>query len=276
MSDKNNAPDGVSVEDLQRQLDEANARADRFKGEAGKFKRLSDKFDGIDLDDLKSKAATADKFAGLDEDVIAKAHELAEIAKSEEDKKILKERGIEGLVEHRMRGNMEETSRKMDALQKAADDAERARLDAVSAMREKDFMLEVSAAVEKAKKFNDGVARFVAMDVRPLLKYTDDGRTYLERDGERLLSVEDPTRDMTIEEFVAIEVPKISPALVRKAEGVGAKGSGGGSTSDNPFMDAHRATEQRQIRNSDPARAKRLAQEARDAGKGDQIKAANV
>jgi len=262
MSEEENGP---TVEELSRQLAETEERLKRTQGEAGKNKRLAEKYEGVDLDAYQAAIEQAKTFQGMSEADLEAFNAYRSAARDEEEQKILKQGGIEALVAEKLKSREDHWSQQLNAEREARQAAERERDKAVSQKRNTRLGIDIRDAVSKAGKFREGTDKYISQEVMPFVEWNDEGGYRLVRDGEAMFSPNDVSKDMTIEEFVANEVPIIAPSLLNTPSGVGAKGSGGGQGKANVFINGT-MTQQLALRKENKELAKRLASEARSQG----------
>lgn len=245
-------------------LSSAKEKADRAQQDAGKFKRIADKYDGVDLEEFANLKSQAEQLKGLSEEDLQQFNAFRQAAKDDEEKQILEKGGIDALLERKVSGIKEHFEGVIGNVKEENDSLKFQIGEMKASGRRRDLAIAVRDAVSKAGSFRDGTDRYIMTEVEPFVEYAEDGSMVLRKDGDTMFSHEDVAKPMSIAEFVAKEVPKLAPALLKEGKGVGA-GKPAGLTDENPFITGT-ALEQRKLMVDNPALAKKLADAAKKKG----------
>lgn len=284
----------MTLEELQAQLDaekkareEAQAQVNALTGDLTKAKdsanaleRLKKKAEEAAAE-AAAKAAKVEGLGDLDEATIAAFQTFQKNVATEQEKKAYEEGGIDALVALRLDGQVSPLNKKIDALEGANAALNETNGKLASRIQNMITKGAIDAALVGKTTLNEGMADFIHFTMARFIKWDEETETpYLHNPdtGDDFFEAGNPANRMGMSEFIDTQLHKYAPAAFKPTQGGPGGGSkdGGKDHADNPFMDKSRRTEQRQIRNSDPALAKRLAEAARSAGKGDQVAIAGL
>lgn len=279
----------MTLEELQAQLDaekkareEAQAQVNALTGDltkakdsAGALERLKKKAE----DDARKAAEDLAKFGALgdvDDATLAAFQTFQKNVATEQEKKAYEEGGIDALVALRLDGQISPLNAKIEQLEKVNATLNETVGERDARIRKMITGSAIDQALVGKKTLNEGMGDFIHFTLEKFIDWDDENeQPFLKNPetGDPFFETGDPSKRMGFSEFIDTQLPKIAPAVFKPTHGGHGGGSKGGdkTNEDNPFMDRSRRTEQRQIRNSDPALAKRLAAAARAADRGDQI-----
>ena len=257
------------IDDLTEETKTKDDELEKVKGDAGKFKRIADKYKDVDLEKFHNLEQQAEAFAGLSPEMIDQLKMLQKQAQSEKEKKILEEAGMDALFDHRMAGERQRWEEERKNLLTENEDlkgtlSERDRKDEINSFERRVG----DSFLSHSKMYLEGVGDLATTYALQFSKLDDEGNRYFEIDGEPWRSEEDATKLGSVEEFISTKLPELRPSLLRKPQGTGAQGSGDTTVdlSDNPFATGN-STAQMTMRASDLPKALKLAKDAKAAGK---------
>ena len=247
------------------------------QNEAAANKRMAEKYRDVDLDEYTALQKLKSEVEAATPDELAAFKKLRDSMDSDEDRRAFEDGGMDAWFNRRTAKQQEQYEAKVRGYEQQIEALEKEKLMAVHDKREQALQIEVQRAVVSNQKIVEKMDDFILFKMQPYIKWDGDVLKLIDPlDGLELVSPDDANKPMSVAEFVDTHLPKIAPQAFKPSEGGGARGSGDGRVTDNPFLDARRLGDQLKLRNTNPEHAKRLADAARAQGKASQIKAAGV
>lgn len=268
MADENietGAPEGVAdgndVSALQARIDEleaAKTKAERnaqtFQNEAMERKRKLERFKDVDPDEY---ARLKTDFGSMSGEDVAQFRAALDVAKTEEERRLLTERGLEGYLEHH-------TSQRLDADKKAHEknlgelqaqwDADKAKVDALTS-KVNGMRLKTDLFGAWHDKLQDSAKEDAQSAAERSAKFDENGEITWTIDGEEIFG--EGGKPATADVWLARMTEK-RPHWLKTSHSVRAPGSPGGvAPKDNPYIGGTLG-EQMRLERDNPELAARL------------------
>ena len=256
-----NATPPVDVTHYEQTIAKLEAEKQKALGEAMERKRKLENFKDVDVDEYRRLKTD---FGSVSGDELADIRETMAAAKTDEERKLLKERGLQGYVEYHSDKRLASTQSAHEKAQaETTAELEKARERAdLYQTRLRETTLETATLSALDDKFADTAKPDILMNIRASVTYDENEVPTFMYNGEPLFAEGNKPADVKdwLSRMVEDRPHWLKPSIAARAPG-----SGGGATpTENPYQKTGRdaSLAQMKLEHENPELAKKLKAQA--------------